>query len=128
MLFAEKKHSLLVILQGMDAAGKDGTVKHVFSSMDPMGIEVKAFKAPTEEEAEHGFLWRVHKLLPARGMIQIFNRSHYEDILVPTVHKILDKKILDKRYETINQFEQYLLDSNTIILKFFLHISKKGAN
>lgn len=125
MLFAEHKHSLLVILQGMDAAGKDGTVKHVFSSMNPMGVNVKAFKAPTEEEKEFDFLWRVHKYTPSKGMIQIFNRSHYEDILVPSVHETLDKKLIERRYDIINAFEQNLADAGTVMLKFFLHISKE---
>ena len=124
VLFAENKHSLLVILQGIDASGKDGTVKHVFSSMNPMGVNVKAFKAPTEEERQYDFLWRVHKNIPAKGMIQIFNRSHYEDILVPTVHKELDKDLIERRYDIINSFEQNLADSGTVILKFYLHISK----
>ncbi len=125
LLYAEKKHSLLIILQGMDAAGKDGTIKHAFSSMNPMGIEVKAFKAPTDEEKNYDFLWRVHPHTPAKGMVQIFNRSHYEDILVPTVHKSLDKQIIERRYDIINSFEQCLVDSGTVILKFFLHISKE---
>jgi PPK2 family polyphosphate:nucleotide phosphotransferase len=125
VLYAEKKHSILIILQGMDSAGKDGTVKHVFSSMNPMGVNVKAFKAPTEEEKEHDFLWRVHPHAPAMGMIEIFNRSHYEDILVPTVHKTIDKSIIDRRYGIINSFERNLADSGTVILKFYLHISEK---
>lgn len=125
VLFAEKKHSLLIILQGMDAAGKDGTVKHVFSSMNPMGINVKAFKAPTPEENEHDFLWRVHPHAPPRGMMEIFNRSHYEDILIPAVHKTIEEKIISRRYGIINSFEQNLADSGTVILKFFLHISKE---
>jgi PPK2 family polyphosphate:nucleotide phosphotransferase len=125
LLYAEKKHSLLVILQGSDASGKDGTVRHVFSAMNPMGVTVKAFKAPTEEEMEHDFLWRVHQHVPAKGMIQIFNRSHYEDILVPSVHKTLDKELIEKRYDRINNFEQGLVESGTVILKFFLHISRE---
>jgi PPK2 family polyphosphate:nucleotide phosphotransferase len=125
LLFAGKEHSLLIILQGMDAAGKDGTIKHVFSCMNPMGIEVKAFKAPTEEEKSYDFLWRVYPNTPARGMVQIFNRSHYEDILVPTVHKLLDKQLLERRYDIINCFERNLFDNGTVILKFFLNISKK---
>ncbi|HTA28637.1 MAG TPA: PPK2 family polyphosphate kinase [Bacteroidia bacterium] len=125
LLYAEKKHSLLIILQGMDASGKDGTVKHVFSSMNPMGIEVTAFKEPTQEEKAYDFLWRIHKHTPAKGMVQIFNRSHYEDILVPTVHKTMDKKLIESRYSIINSFEQNLSENGTIILKFFLHISKK---
>jgi PPK2 family polyphosphate:nucleotide phosphotransferase len=125
VLYAEKKHSLLIILQGMDASGKDGTIKHAFSSMNPMGIEVKAFKEPTEEEKQYDFLFRVHPHTPAKGMVQIFNRSHYEDILVPTVHKLLDKDIIERRYDIINSFEQNLEDNGTVILKFFLHISKE---
>jgi len=125
LLFAEKKHSLLIVLQGMDAAGKDGTIKHVFSSMNPMGVNVKAFKEPTEEEKAYDFLWRVYPHTPAKGMIEIFNRSHYEDILVPSVHKTTDKKLLERRYDIINSFEQNLFDNGTIILKFFLHISKE---
>lgn len=125
LLFAEKKHSLLIILQGMDAAGKDGTIKHVFSGMNPMGVNVKAFKEPTPEEKDHDFLWRIHSHTPAKGMIEIFNRSHYEDILVPTVHKLLDLQLLERRHDIINSFEQNLSDSGTVILKFFLHISKE---
>ncbi len=125
LLFAEKKYSLLIILQGMDAAGKDGTIAHVFSYMNPMGVNVKAFKEPTPEEREHDFLWRVHPHVPAKGMIEIFNRSHYEDILVPTVHKTVEKQIIERRYSIINSFEQNLADAGTVILKFFLHISKK---
>jgi PPK2 family polyphosphate:nucleotide phosphotransferase len=124
VLYAEHKHSLLVILQGIDASGKDGTVRHVFSCMNPMGVNVKAFKAPTEEEQQYDFLWRVHKNVPAKGMIGIFNRSHYEDILVPTVHKELEKEVIERRYDTINSFEQNLADNGTVILKFYLHISK----
>jgi len=125
LLYAEHKHSLLVILAGMDAAGKDGTVRNVFSCMNPMGINVKAFKVPTEEELDYDFLWRVHKHTPAKGMIQIFNRSHYEDILVPTVHKTMDTEIIERRYKIINGFEKSLVDSGTVILKFFLNISKE---
>lgn len=125
LLFAERKHSMLIVLQGMDAAGKDGTVRHVFSCMNAMGVTVKAFKAPTEEEMQHDFLWRVHQHAPATGMIQIFNRSHYEDILVPTVHETLDKKLIERRYETINNFEQNLIDAGTVIIKLFLNISKE---
>jgi PPK2 family polyphosphate:nucleotide phosphotransferase len=124
-LYAEKKHSLLIILQGMDAAGKDGTIRHVFSSIDPQGCNVKSFKKPTEEEAGHDFLWRVHPHTPAKGMISIFNRSHYEDILVPSVHKLLDKKTIKRRYDIINDFEESLRENDTIIIKLFLHLSRK---
>src|SRR5690242_377245 len=102
LLYAGREHSLLIILQGMDASGKDGTVRHVFSSVNPMGISVKAFKQPTEEETAHDFLWRVHPHAPAKGMIQIFNRSHYEEILMPTVHKTLPKEKIEVRYDFIN--------------------------
>jgi PPK2 family polyphosphate:nucleotide phosphotransferase len=125
LLYANQKHSLLIILQGMDASGKDGTVRHVFSSMNPMGVNVKPFKAPTEEQKSHDFLWRIYPHVPPKGMIAVFNRSHYEDILVPVAHKDLDKKIIERRYGIINSFEESLQDSGTIILKFFLHISKK---
>jgi PPK2 family polyphosphate:nucleotide phosphotransferase len=124
VLFAEAKHSVLIILQGMDASGKDGTVRHVFSSMNPMGVNIKAFKAPTEEELSHDFLWRVHPHAPAKGMIEIFNRSHYEDVLVPTVHKTLDKKMIRKRLAIIQSFEENLIEADTVILKFYLHISR----
>lgn len=125
LLFAEKKHSVLIILQGMDASGKDSTVKHVFSFINPMGVNVKAFKEPTPEEKGHDFLWRVYPHLPAKGMIEIFNRSHYEEILVPTIHKTAEKELIERRYGIINSFEQNLSDSGTSILKFFLHISKE---
>lgn len=125
LLYAQHKHSLLIILQGMDAAGKDGTIRHVFSSVNPMGINVKAFKVPTAEEMDHDFLWRVHPHAPAAGMIEIFNRSHYEEILVPSVHKTMPKEKIEKRYDIINSFEKNLAESGTVILKFFLHISRE---
>lgn len=125
VMYAENKWKLLVILQGMDASGKDGAVKSVFSGVNPMGIRVKSFKAPTEEEKAYNFLWRVNKEIPRTGMIQVFNRSHYEDILVPTVHKLVQPKLLEKRFEQINMFEDMLADDHTIILKFYLHISRK---
>jgi PPK2 family polyphosphate:nucleotide phosphotransferase len=125
LLYAEHKRSLLIILQGMDASGKDGTVRHVFSSMNPMGINVKPFKVPTEEEMDYDFLRRVYLNTPAKGMIQIFNRSHYEEILVPSVHKTLSKERIEKRYSIINSFEENLKDNGTVILKFYLNISKK---
>jgi len=125
VLFAEAQRSLLIILQGMDASGKDGAVKSVFSGVNPMGCRAIAFKAPTPEEAAHDFLWRIHPHAPARGMIQIFNRSHYEDILVPTVHNLLPKSRIESRYEAINAFEQLLADNGTLIFKFYLHISRR---
>ena len=125
VLYAEKKHAVLIILQGTDASGKDGTVKHVFSGVNPMGCCVQSFKQPTEEELQHDFLWRVHKHTPPKGMIQIFNRSHYEDILVPYAHKTLPDKQIAQRMEYINGFEKMLADEGTLIVKFHLHISKE---
>ena len=124
LFYAEGKHSLLIILQGMDTSGKDGTIRHVFSCINPQGCIVKSFKTPTEEEKLHDFLWRIYANLPEKRMIQIFNRSHYEDILFPVVHGLLDKKEVQDRHETINKFEEHLQKNGTIILKFFLHISK----
>ena len=126
LLYANNHQSLLIILQGLDASGKDSTIKHVFSCVNPMGCNVKSFKRPTEEEQKHGFLWRIYKHLPSRGMIQIFNRSHYEDILVPTVHGTLDADVIKHRYDYINSFEHHLKRNGTIILKFFLNISEEA--
>lgn len=125
VLFAENKHSVLIVLQGLDASGKDGAVKNVFSGVNPMGCKVQAFKKPTEEEMAHDFLWRIHQNTPKKGMIQIFNRSHYEDVLVPRVHKWLDIKAIKRRYDYINAFENCLQDSGTLVLKFYLHISQQ---
>ena len=125
VLFAESKRSVLIVLQGLDASGKDGAVKNVFSGVNPMGCRVQAFKKPTPEEFSYDFLWRVHRHTPAKGMIQIFNRSHYEDILVPTVHKLIDTPKLKRRYSYINAFEQLLQDNDTLIFKFYLHISQE---
>jgi PPK2 family polyphosphate:nucleotide phosphotransferase len=122
-LYAQKKYDVLIILQGMDASGKDSAVKHVFSGVNPAGCKVKSFKAPTEEEKAHHFLWRVSKEAPEKGMIQIFNRSQYEDILVPAINKMLDDKQLKDRCEEINMFEKGLVRNNTILLKFYLHVS-----
>ena len=124
ILFAENKHPILIILQGMDTAGKDGTIRHVFSCINPMGCNVKSFKAPTEIEQKHDFMWRIYPVLPEKGMIQIFNRSHYEDILVPSVEKSLSEKVIEGRYDFVNCFEKQLTESGTVILKFYLHISK----
>lgn len=124
LLYAESKHSVLVVIQGMDGSGKDGVIRNVFTNMNPQGVTVKSYKAPTPEELSHDFLWRVHQHAPARGMIQIFNRSHYEDILVTRVHKWCDDETATKRMKAINDFEQLLMDHNkTHILKFYLHIS-----
>jgi PPK2 family polyphosphate:nucleotide phosphotransferase len=125
-LFAEKKRSVLVVLQGMDASGKDGVVKNVFGTLNPLGVKAKAYKAPTDEELDHDFLWRIHSEVPAKGMIQIFNRSHYEDILVTRVHKWCNDELAYKRMKAINDFEELLSTHNdTHILKFYLHISRK---
>ncbi len=124
-LMADKSQSLLVIFQGVDASGKDGALKDVFRAINPAGCKVWSFKKPTPRELSHDFLWRVHQVCPAAGMIQIFNRSHYEDILVPTVEGFIPKEIIDKRYELINDFEKMLEANGTKILKFYLHISKE---
>ncbi|MBX2925992.1 MAG: polyphosphate kinase [Chitinophagaceae bacterium] len=124
LLYAEGKHSLLVIIQGMDASGKDGVIRNVMTTMNPQGVTVKSFKVPTAEEAAHDFLWRVHAAAPAKGMIQVFNRSHYEDILVTRVHKWCTDETAGQRMQAINAFEELLEKHNqTHILKFYLHIS-----
>jgi PPK2 family polyphosphate:nucleotide phosphotransferase len=125
VLWAEGKHSLLIVLQAMDAGGKDGTIKHVMRGVNPQGCQVTSFKVPTEEELDHDFLWRIHKATPRRGYIGIFNRSHYEDVLVVRVHNLVPETVWRQRYEQINQFEKLLADTGTTILKFFLYISKE---
>ena len=126
LLFAENKHSILVVIQGMDASGKDGVIRNVFTSMNPQGVNVKSFKAPTTEELSHDFLWRIHLHAPAKGMIQIFNRSHYEDILITRVHKWCDDKTARKRMKAINEWEELISKHNcTNILKFYLHVSSE---
>jgi PPK2 family polyphosphate:nucleotide phosphotransferase len=125
LLWASKAKALLIVLQGMDTAGKDGTVSHIFSGVNPQGCNVASFKVPTAFEAEHDFLWRIHAAAPPRGMIQIFNRSHYEDVLAPRVHKLISAKGARRRIEEINSFERTLADNDTVILKFFLNISKQ---
>ena len=124
VLYAGRSHAVLIVLQGLDTAGKDGTVKHVFTGVNPSGCEVVAFKVPTEEETAHDFLWRVHRAVPRRGHITIFNRSHYEDVLVPRVHRTAKPKVIRQRYDAINDFERLLAENGTLILKFYLHISK----
>jgi PPK2 family polyphosphate:nucleotide phosphotransferase len=124
-LFAEGKRALLVVLQGIDCSGKDGTVRAVFNSCGPIGVKVHPFKAPTPPELAHDYLWRVHKACPERGMIGIFNRSHYEDVLVVKVRKFASPDAIERRYAEINQFEKMLTDNGTVILKFMLHISKQ---
>lgn len=124
-LYAEDKWSLLIVLQGMDASGKDGAVREVFSAVNPQGVRVKSFKVPTEEELAHDFLWRVHQNTPRKGMIQIFNRSHYEDVLVTRVLGLTDDATAEKRFGLINAFEQLLQERGTKIIKFYLHISEE---
>ena len=126
LLYAENKHSVLIVVQGMDASGKDGATRNVFGHLNPQGVNVASFKAPTAEELSHDFLWRIHKHVPQKGMIQIFNRSHYEDILITRVHKMIDDKTAKLRMKAINDFEELLTNHNkTHILKFYLHISPK---
>ena len=125
LMYAENKHSLLIVLQGLDAAGKDGVVRHVLTGMNPSGCVSVNFKQPTAKELAHDFLWRVHPHVPAKGSVAIFNRSHYEDVLVARVHDLVPEKVWSKRYDQINDFEQLIAtENNTTILKFFLHISK----
>ena len=124
-LYAERKKALLIIFQGIDTSGKDSTIRHVIKAFNPQSCTVKAFKEPTAEDLYHDFLWRIHKSTPAKGEIVIFNRSHYEDIIQPSVHKTIHKSIWTRRYDHINAFERCLSDNNTKIIKFFLYISKK---
>lgn len=124
MLYAERKQSLLIVLQGMDSSGKDSTTRGLFRKCSPAGVQVTAFKKPTEEEFAHDFLWRVHKVMPEKGMVKVFNRSHYEDILIQWVHGWIDDKKRDLRMASINAFEQLLqYDAKTTIIKFYMHIS-----
>lgn len=125
LLFATGQHGLLIVLQGRDTAGKDGTIRHLLNYMNAQGTAIAPFKVPTPKEIAHDFLWRVHQVTPGRGESVIFNRSHYEDVLVVRVHDIAPKDVWSKRYEHINRFERLLTDSNTIVLKFMLHISKE---
>jgi PPK2 family polyphosphate:nucleotide phosphotransferase len=125
VLFAQRKHKLLIVLQGMDTAGKDGTIRHVFSRVDPLGVRAISFRAPTEEERAHGYLWRIHRQVPALGEIVIFNRSHYEDVLVPRVHGSIDAAECKRRYAQIADFERMLAENSCTIVKFFLHLSKQ---
>ena len=129
LLYAESKYSLLIIIQGMDASGKDGVIRNVFGEMNPQGVNVQSFKAPTPLEMSHDFLWRIHQNAPAKGMIQVFNRSHYEDILITRVHQLIDDKLAYERMKAINDFEDLLTKhNNTHVLKFYLHISKEEQN
>jgi PPK2 family polyphosphate:nucleotide phosphotransferase len=123
VLYAEARHALLVVFQAMDAGGKDGAIEHVFSGINPQGCQVTSFKAPTPLELAHDYLWRIHCAAPPKGMIGIFNRSHYESVLVERVKDLVPKHVWEKRYDHINEFERILADEGTVILKFFLHIS-----
>jgi PPK2 family polyphosphate:nucleotide phosphotransferase len=123
-LFAQRRHRLLIVLQAMDTGGKDGTIRRVFGQVDPQGVRVANFKAPTSTELDHDYLWRVHAEAPARGEIVIFNRSHYEDVLIVRVHNFVPKAVWQKRYDHINAFEKLLADEGTTIVKFYLHIGK----
>jgi PPK2 family polyphosphate:nucleotide phosphotransferase len=123
-MWAEAKHGVLIVLQGIDASGKDGAVRNVMTAFNPQGCQVSSFKVPTAEEAAHDFLWRIHKRVPAKGEIGVFNRSHYEEVLVVRVHKLVPQSVWSGRYETIREFEQLLTATGTTVVKFFLHISK----
>ena len=123
-MYAEHRRALLVVLQGIDAAGKDGTIRHVMRGFNPQGCRVTAFKTPTAEEADHDFLWRVHRAVPPRGDIAIFNRSHYEDVLISRVRKLVPKDMWSRRYDEINRFEQLLAENGVVVVKFLLHISR----
>ncbi len=125
LLYAENKRALLIVLQGVDTSGKDGTIRHVMSGLNPQGCRVKSFKVPTSEELDHDFLWRVHPAVPPKGEVGIFNRSHYEEVIVVRVHGLRPRSVWEKRYEQINAFERYLAENDVTILKFFLHISKE---
>ena len=122
-LFAENKRSILVVLQAMDTGGKDGTITHVIGDLNPQGVHITSFKQPTPEEKRHGFLWRIRRSLPEPGVVGIFNRSHYEDVLIARVHALADPKVIERRYQQINEFEKEVVKSGTTIIKFCLHIS-----
>jgi PPK2 family polyphosphate:nucleotide phosphotransferase len=124
ILYAQGKHRLLVVLQATDTGGKDGTISHVFDNVNPQGVKVASFKTPTSRELAHDFLWRIHPHVPGNGEIAVFNRSHYEDVLIVRVHKLISKAVCHRRFEHINAFERMLADEGTTILKFYLHISK----
>lgn len=124
LLYAEHKHRVLVVLQGMDTGGKDGVIRKVFEGVNPQGVRVASFKVPTPEELDHDYLWRIHKQTPGKGEIVIFNRSHYEDVLVVRVHELVPEAVWRKRYEQIREFERQLVEEGTTILKFYLHIDR----
>lgn len=125
LLYAEGKHKILIVLQAMDAGGKDGTIRHVFEGVNPQGVKVASFKVPSKKEMAHDYLWRVHAQAPGKGEITIFNRSHYEDVLVVRVDELVPESVWSRRYEHIRSFEKILADEGTTILKFYLHINKE---
>ena len=125
LLYAESKHALLVVIQGMDGSGKDGAIRNVLETVNPMGCRVVSFKEPTPLEMKHDFLWRIHREVPEKGVIVVFNRSHYEDVLVQRVHKKINDKVVKERFESINDFEKLLAANSTTVLKFYLHVSKE---
>jgi PPK2 family polyphosphate:nucleotide phosphotransferase len=124
VLYAERRRSLLLVFQAMDTGGKDGAIKNLCAGLNPAGLEITSFKGPSSEELEHDFLWRVHKAAPEKGMIGVWNHSHYEDVLIVRVHKLAPKKVWKARYDQINRFEEILTENGTTIVKFMLHISK----
>jgi PPK2 family polyphosphate:nucleotide phosphotransferase len=124
LLYAQHQHKILIVLQAMDTGGKDGAIRSVFEGVNPQGVKVVSFKSPTQQELDHDYLWRIHQHVPARGEITIFNRSHYEDLLVVRVHDWVNEEVWQKRFEHINQFERMLAEEGTTILKFYLHIDK----
>jgi PPK2 family polyphosphate:nucleotide phosphotransferase len=125
ILYAQSKHAVLVVLQAMDTGGKDGAIRHVFGPLNPQGVQVSSFKAPTSAELAHDYLWRIHQAVPAKGTIRIFNRSHYEDVLVVRVRELAPRRRIEQRYRQINDFERHLYENDVTIIKFFLHISKE---
>lgn len=125
VFFADGRRALLVVLQGRDTSGKDGAIRHVFGAMNPLGVRVTSFRKPTTDELAHDYLWRVHRAAPERGMIGVFNRSHYEDVLVVRVHELVPEAVWSRRYDQINAFEQHLVECGTVVVKFMLHISRK---
>jgi PPK2 family polyphosphate:nucleotide phosphotransferase len=125
VLYAEHKHKILVVLQGMDTSGKDGAIRHVFEGVNPQGVRVANFKEPTQEELDHDFLWRVHRQVPAKGELVIFNRSHYEEVLIVRVHELVPREVWKERYDQLNAFESLLAETGTTIVKFYLHIDRQ---
>ena len=124
LLYAGHQHAVLIVLQGMDSAGKDGTIRRVFEGVNPQGVRVVSFKTPSVQELDHDFLWRVHEQLPARGEMVLFNRSHYEDVLITRVHRLISRAVWERRYREISEFERMLTEEGTTILKFFLHVGR----